>query len=395
MLKNHKKKISLSDFIPVLSNSIPSELRVVFEILWAQHKEVYIVGGAVRDCLLGFPITDFDIITNARPEEVERLLNAKGIKTKLIGGKFGTILAIAGKRAAFDVSTFRHEIYSSSGPPEVVFVDSLEEDLPRRDFSLNAIAYDPRNRKFIDKYNGFNDLQQGIIQTIGDANTRLSEDSTRIIRLARFASQFDLKVHSDLLAATFLIGKNARFFSYTTLQKEFYKLLSLPDATKGIRLLWDAEILIALFPNFPLSKSREDSVRSEKILCKFKKIPSRDIWIKIFGLLLFLSQKIDHTEETWLSVGQDLKITNREQKRLVHIFRSWLNFPQFPDSQELKRWIRATGINTTEDLVQLIFLEAELENRSDFLIKREKYLKEIQCILDSFRRISSNEKKVC
>ncbi|MHA2203890.1 MAG: hypothetical protein ACW991_09390, partial [Candidatus Hodarchaeales archaeon] len=368
------------------NDSIPSELRVVFEILWAQHKEVYIVGGAVRDCLLGFPISDFDIITNTHPEEIEKVLNDKGIKTKPIGSEFGTILVIVGKGAAFDVSSFRHEIYSSTSPPEIVFVDSLKEDLPRRDFRFNAIAYDPRKRRFIDKYDGFKDLQQGVIQTIGDSYTRLSEDGTRIIRLARFVSQFNLNVHSDLLAAVFAIGKKARFFSYPTLKKELFKLLSLPDATKGLRLLWDAKILIALFPSFPLSKSDIDSGRSEKILRKFSKIPSRDIWIKIFGLLVFLSEEVNQTEETWLSVGLDLKITSKEQKKLIHFFRSWLNFPLYPESKELKRWIRATGINTSEDLVQLIFLKEELEERSDILIKKEKYQKEVQNILDSFRR---------
>ncbi|UCG03286.1 MAG: CCA tRNA nucleotidyltransferase [Candidatus Heimdallarchaeota archaeon] len=393
MSKNPEPMRKLSDYTSILSNSIPTELRLVFEILWAQHKEVYIVGGAIRDCLLGSPTIDFDIITDARPEEVEKFLNAKGIKTRPIGGEFGTILAIVDKNAVFDISTFRREIYSSSGPPEIVFVDSLEEDLPRRDFSFNAIAYDPRNRRFIDKHDGFRDLKQGIIQTIGDAYTRISEDGTRIIRLARFVSQFELKIHPNLLAATLSIGKKARFFSYTMLQKEFFKLLLLPDPTKGLRLLWDAKVLSALFPNFPLSKSNVDSVKSEKILKKFSKIPSRDVWVKLFGLLLFLSDNIEYSEENWLSVCLDLKITDREQKKLLHIFRSWLNFPQFPEFKKLKQWIRATGINTSENLVELIFLKAELEELSDILIKKEQYIKEVQIILESFRRSSSDNKK--
>ncbi len=386
MSKDYLKKPNLDEYTSILNNIIPPALFSIFKIFWTHEKETYIVGGAVRDCLLEFPITDFDIITNAHPKEIEKLLNDEGIKTKPIGGEFGTILAIAGKNAVFDISTFRREIHSSSGPPEIVFVDSLEEDLPRRDFRFNAIAYDPKKRRFVDKYDGFKDLQQGVIQTVGDAYTRLSEDGTRIIRLARFVSQFNLEIHSDLLAAVFIIGNKARFFSYPTMKKELFKLILLPDPTKGLRLLWDAKILIALFPSFPLSKSDIDSVRSEKILRKFSQIPSRDIWIKIFGLLVFLSEEVNHTEETWLSVGLDLKITSKEQKKLIHFFRSWLNFPLFPESKELKRWIRATGINTSEDLVQLIFLKEELEERSDILIKKEKYQKEVQNILDSFRR---------
>lgn len=385
MLKKIPENSSLHDYLPVFSDSIPSELGVVFEALWAQDKEVYIVGGAVRDCLLGITVTDFDIITNSHPEEVERLLNAKGIKTKRIGGEFGTILAIFSKKAIFEISTFRQETYSSYGPPEIVFVDSLEDDLPRRDFSFNAITYDPRNHEFIDKYNGFEDLRKGTIRTIGDAYTRFSEDGTRIIRLARFVSQFNLNIHSNSLAGLEAIGKNPRFFSYTTLQKELFKLLSLPDPTKGLSLLWQNEFFSALFPQFPLLKSKAKGVKSEKILINFSKIPSRDVWIRLFGLLLFLSEKKDQTEETWRSVGLNLKITNKGLKKLIHIFHSCLKFPIYPEAKELKRWIRATGINTSEDLVQLIFLKAELENRSDILSKKEKYLKEVQVILESFR----------
>ncbi|UCG90394.1 MAG: hypothetical protein JSU57_01295, partial [Candidatus Heimdallarchaeota archaeon] len=117
------KEASLDKYASVLSKSIPSELQSILEILWNHHKEAYIVGGAVRDCLLGFPAKDFDIVTNAHPRDVEKLLNDGGIRTKPIGSKYGTILAVVGKKAVFDVSTFRQEIYSSLGPPEVIFVD--------------------------------------------------------------------------------------------------------------------------------------------------------------------------------------------------------------------------------------------------------------------------------
>ena len=389
MSKRLKEKYSLDEYIPIFRSSIPSELHEVIEILWEQDKDVYIVGGAVRDCLLGFFVTDFDIITNTRPEEMLQLFSDKGIKAKPIGGEFGTIMGILGKKVTFDISTFRQEIFPSSGPPEIVFVNTLDEDLPRRDFSFNAIVYDPRSQKFIDKFNGFQDLQEGIIKTIGDPLTRFTEDGTRIIRLARFVSQFNLKVHPEILVALETIGMNARFFNYSTLQKEFFKLLSLQDPRKGLILLWTTDILNSLFPNFPILKGEFDDIKTKKILHYFSKIPSRDVWIKLFGLLLFLSEEKKQTEENWLSVGSGFKISSKEQKKLMHIFHSWLKFPPFPESMELKRWIRATGINTSEDLVQLIFLKAEMEERSDILMKKEKYLKEVQIILDSFRQRSS------
>lgn len=384
MSKKYDGKTNLNEYASVLSNSIPSELQNILEILWAHKKKVYIVGGAVRDCLLGFPVKDFDLATNAHPKQIEKLLNDAGIKIKPIGSKYGRILAIVGKNAVFDVSTFRREIHSGPGPPEIIFIDSLKEDLARRDFSFNAIAFDPKKQRFIDEYDGFNDLQQGRIRIIGDAYTRLTEDGSRIIRLARFVSQFNLTIHPDLPDATLAIGKNAKFFNYAVLQKEFFKLLMLPDPSKGLRFLWDAETLSAIFPNFPFLKSKGDG---EKILNRFSEIPSRNIWIRLFGLLLLLlSEEWDHTEDIWHLVGQDLKITVKEQKRLDHLLQSWLDFPQFFESRKLKRWIRATGINTSEDLLKLIFLQAELVGVSGLLLKREIYLKEAQKIIHSFRK---------
>jgi len=376
-------KACLDDYASVLSNSIPPELQSILEILWKHHKEAYIVGGAVRDCLLGFPTKDFDIATNAQPREIEKLLNIAGIKTKPIGSKFGTIIAIVGK-AVFDVCTFRREIYSTPKSPEVIFVDSLEEDLTRRDFTFNAIAFDPKKQKFIDRYDGFNDLQQRRIQTIGDAYTRLSEDGTRVIRLARFVSQYpDFNVHPDLLAAALEVGKTAKFCSYTTLKKELFKLIILPNPTNGLRLLWQTKILNAMFPNFPFIESSTNHI--EKVLNGFKEIPSRDVWIRLFGLFLLLSEESIHTVDVWQDIGQDLKITPKEQKKLNHLLLSWLNFPQVFDLKNLKKWIRTTGINTSEDLLKLIFLQAELLGRSELISKKEFCLKKTLTILETFR----------
>ena len=120
---------SLNDYISVFNNSIPSDLQLIIETLVAHNKKVYIVGGAVRDCLLGFPVKDFDIATNTKPTQIEELLNRAGIKTKPFGSRYGTVLAISGKKA-FHLSTFRQEKYSASSELlEVLFVDSLEEDL--------------------------------------------------------------------------------------------------------------------------------------------------------------------------------------------------------------------------------------------------------------------------
>ncbi len=372
---------SLKDYISVFNNSIPSDLQLIIKTLLAHNKKVYIVGGAVRDCLLGFPVKDFDIATNAKPTQIEELLNKAGIKTKPFGSRYGTVLAIVGKKA-FHLSTFRQEQYSASNElSEVFFVDSLEEDLARRDFGINAIAFDPKEQKFIDKYEGFRDIQQKKISMIGDASRRLKEDGLRIIRLARFSSQFNLTIGQDLLSVISAIGKNASFRTQEALQKEFFKLLMLPDPQKGLHLLWDAEILSAIFPKIPFLRIGAEDVKSERILEKYNEIPSRNILVRLFGLLIFLSDKSSHSRDIWGFAGYDLGVSDMKQQKLDRIYQSWLDFPQAFDSRKLKRWIKSTGIKTSEDLIQLIFLYAELVEESELLMQRDQYLKESILIL--------------
>ncbi|MFX0015262.1 MAG: hypothetical protein ACFFB2_09180 [Promethearchaeota archaeon] len=383
---------SLQDRASAFNNFIPSELRSIMKIFWENGKNVYIVGGAVRDFLLGFPVKDFDIATNAHPKEMEKFLNEKGVKTKPIGSKYGTILAIIGKNAVFDICTFRQEIHTELGPPEVIFVNSLEEDLPRRDFRFNAIAFDPKNHQFIDIFNGYADIQKCTVQMIGNAFTRLSEDGTRIIRLARFISQFPkLRIHPDLLAATNVIGKTAKFHNYTTLKKEFFKLLMLSDPRKGLCLLWETQTLDALFPHFPLLSF--DCDKSEIIFTKFKEILSHDKWIRFFGLLLLLSKEPIQTKRLLIQLGQDWKITTKEQNRLDHLLHSLISFPQTAETKKIKRWIRSTGINTSEDLLQLLFLYPELLGDSNLLLNKRSYFKKAQTILESFRQTSKKNLK--
>lgn len=170
-----------------MKHIIPEQVLFVLNTIKSNGFDCYIVGGCVRDFLLGEPIKDFDITTNARPEVIENMFE----KTYDVGKSFGTII-VHHNDMDIEVTTFRSEKYDrQSRKPEVEYSDNIEEDLSRRDFTINAIAYDLSNDKFVDPYNGRDDIRNKIIRTTGNPVTIFKDDPLRILRMVRFASKYE------------------------------------------------------------------------------------------------------------------------------------------------------------------------------------------------------------
>ncbi|MBQ4119124.1 MAG: CCA tRNA nucleotidyltransferase [Clostridia bacterium] len=176
---------------------IPSNVSFVMETLINNGHKAYLVGGCVRDMLMGKTPTDFDITTSAFPKEITALFE----KTIPTGIKHGTVTVIVDS-VPIEVTTFRTENgYSDSRHPDGVnFVRNLPEDLCRRDFTVNAIAYN-KCEGLIDLYGGIADIENKILRTVGDAKTRFSEDALRILRLFRFASTLDFSIEQNTLTS--------------------------------------------------------------------------------------------------------------------------------------------------------------------------------------------------
>ncbi|MFX0086346.1 MAG: hypothetical protein ACFFAU_11740 [Candidatus Hodarchaeota archaeon] len=352
------------------------------------QKLVYIVGGAIRDFFFKLPIKDidFDIATNATPEEITVWMSEKGIKVKPVGGKYGTLLVIVNKKA-FEVSTFRKEVFKTLGkPPRVFFVETIEEDLDRRDFKFNAIAYNVNTQEFSDKFNGMEDIRLNRISMIGNAETRFQEDGLRIIRLARFVSKYNLTISQNIISAIERIGKDTKFRNPVSLQNEFFKMLLLPNPTLGLKLLFNYKILEAVFPDLAyLNTDRSDKSQVMKYLDRFEEIPSRTPMVRFFSLLLILAQKVQLTQEILIRISMNLKLSKKSIQSLVRVLHSWQNFPQDLNLKMIKRWVRATGINTSEDLLPFIFINAEISGNEGILLNQSFFISEIQKIIQSFR----------
>lgn len=169
---------------------VPQYIKRILHALTAAGHEAYIVGGAVRDLLLGITPGDFDVTTSALPEEICRICKSNGFATvDNLGNNFGCVVALV-DNIAVEITTFRGEAYGSDAhrPDRIWYCKTLREDLSRRDFTVNAMAMDSSG-KLYDYFNGQQDLQQKILRTVGTAQQRYSEDALRMLRACRFVAQ--------------------------------------------------------------------------------------------------------------------------------------------------------------------------------------------------------------
>ena len=211
---------------------IPEYVKKVMNILIEAGFEAYVVGGAVRDMLLGVVPYDYDLATNAKSEIVIELIKSKGLKVvSKLGENYGVVLAIAENKPV-EIATFRGEVYGSDPhkPKEVWYCDTLKEDLARRDFTINAMAMDI-DGNIIDYYNGKGDLENKTLRTVGDANTRFCEDALRMYRACRFVSQLGFSPEEDLKNAITSNLDRANGLSIDRVKNELNKMLlgKFPD----------------------------------------------------------------------------------------------------------------------------------------------------------------------
>ncbi len=208
-------------------------IKTVYEILDTLNSkgyEGYLVGGAVRNTLLKLPIDDYDITTNASPNEIKDIF--KEYTLYKVGEKHGTI-AILKDNLKIEITTFRSDLdYKDHRHPEsVIFTKSLEEDLKRRDFTINALCLDKKGN-LIDKVNGLNDLNNKIIRTINDPKERFNEDALRILRALRFSAKFNFNIEDNTKKAMFKYKDLLSYISNERKKEELLKILSTKNNLK-------------------------------------------------------------------------------------------------------------------------------------------------------------------
>ncbi|MCX7945321.1 MAG: HD domain-containing protein [Deltaproteobacteria bacterium] len=228
-----------------LLSKIPKEVLLLLQVIKKNLYEAYLVGGSVRDILLNREIDDWDVGTSATPAQIMRLFK----KTYPTGIRHGTVTVIY-KGVKFEITTFRGESDYRDGrhPEKVRFGVSIEEDLSRRDFTINAVAYDPLANVIIDPYGGIKDLNQRLIKCVGDARQRFSEDGLRSLRAIRFASILGFRLHKDILPAIKDTLSVFRKVSIERVREEILKIMGAVKPSGGIILMEKSGLLEHIFP---------------------------------------------------------------------------------------------------------------------------------------------------
>lgn len=225
---------------------LPLHIEDILNKLEISGFQGYIVGGSVRDLLMGRIPSDFDITTDALPEEVLEIF--KEYRTLEIGKKFGTIVVVQAE-GTVEITTFRSDGDYIDGrrPIDVKFSKELVEDLSRRDFTINAMAYNNR-MGVIDYFNGIEDLGEKIIRTVGNPQKRFTEDYLRIMRAIRLATELEFNIEEKTYKGC---KKNSKYLSHISIERireEFFKILLSKKPSNGIRRLKDINALEIFLP---------------------------------------------------------------------------------------------------------------------------------------------------
>ena len=336
----------------------------------------YLAGGCVRDHLLGKPPQDYDIATDARPETVQEIFP----RTLAVGTQFGVILVIIDGEP-FEVATFRHDgPYLDGRRPSHVRFASLQEDILRRDFTINGMMYDPVADRVIDLVGGRDDLSRRVVRAIGAPQARFQEDRLRMVRAVRFAAGLGFAIEEETLRAIAEQAAGITQISWERIGEEVTRILTEGGAKKGFELLDATGLLRAIFPEIEAMKGVEQTpdfhpegdvfTHTLLMLGHLAPYPSESL---AYGCLLHDIAKpvcvkreagrvtfYGHSEkgaEIAVEILKRLKRSRAVWERAAYLVKSHLRHTQAPKMRlsTLKRFLGEEGI---EELLELTRIDA-------------------------------------
>jgi len=257
--------LNMADGLSRLGTLASSPVVVVLADAFADAgHELAVVGGPVRDALLGRTTHDLDFTTDADPDEILRIVTPISTAQWDIGRAFGTIGArIRGEQV--EITTYRADAYDGeTRKPVVAFGDSLESDLVRRDFTVNAMALRVPGPQLVDPHGGIEDLVAGVLRTPTDARISFGDDPLRMLRAARFSSQLGFTVDADAVAAISELRETLGIVSPERIQGELVRLLQTDDPVRGLRLLVDTGLIDLFLPEVPALRLEVDEHHHHK-----------------------------------------------------------------------------------------------------------------------------------
>ncbi|QXM06172.1 CCA tRNA nucleotidyltransferase [Crassaminicella indica] len=340
---------------------IPKEPAIILHLLNNHGFDAYVVGGCVRDALLKRKPQDWDICTNARPEEIIHIFTSYSLKVLKTGIKHGTVTVLFhGKH--FEITTYRIDgnYLDNRRPDKVIFTDYIKEDLSRRDFTINAMAYHPK-KGLVDNFNGQSDLKKKIIKCVGEPKKRFEEDALRILRGIRFTAQLDFHLEETTKNAMYLKRKLIQNISKERIRDEIVKILLAHKPSNGILLLSDLHLLEFIIPEFK-NIPKDLFNRILFLLDNTPKILEIRLSAFLFYINLFLNNPL-----TVNNILKNLKFDNKTINNVCLLIYESLYTPDFSSIKDIKKFMIRIGIKNLENFWALkIALIKESQAHSDF-----------------------------
>jgi putative nucleotidyltransferase with HDIG domain len=273
----------------IIDLQVPKDVERVVATLTEAGHAAYVVGGCVRDAIRGVDPQDWDVATDATPEEIQKLF-----KKSLYTNRFGTVIVRSGEHEV-EVTTYRTEAdYSDHRrPDQVAFTDSLQADLSRRDFTMNAMAWRPGKNgtpgQLVDPFGGQRDLESRVLRAVGEPELRFREDALRMLRAVRFATLLDMQIDEGTVSAIRSNAHLAATLSGERINQEMTKILGAPRPSVAFRMLSDVGLLEIVCPELEEAKNTpQDKVAAQDVfehsLATVDATPAGDLVLRLAGL---------------------------------------------------------------------------------------------------------------
>ena len=398
---------------------MPKEVLFILNKLNEEGFDAYIVGGCVRDKLLGLHPHDYDITTSAKPEEIKRVF--KDFKTILIGEEFGTVGVLI-NGTLYEVTTFRIDgkYLNFRKPENVTFSKSLREDLKRRDFTINAMAMDSSGELY-DPFGGKKDLDDKVLRAVGSPHERIKEDAIRILRAIRFAGRFDFYIEDELFDAISFERKLLKRISPERIFDEFSKMITSERPSYYLLLMDETGVLDVIFPElkrtvgFSQFSPYHDKTLFDHLVCVMDEVKP-DLALRLAALFHDIS-KVDT-----LSIGEDgrghfyghevlgadlvseilkrYRVSNKIIDKVKILILDHMKVHSEMTDKALRRQIKRVGRDNVLDLYDLLIADCRctrIDRDASFIIKRKNRVKELldekEMKTEKFLEINGNDIK--
>ena len=398
---------------------MPKEVLFILNKLNEEGFDAYIVGGCVRDKLLGLHPHDYDITTSAKPDEIKRVF--KDFKNILIGEEFGTV-GVLMNETLYEVTTFRIDgkYLNFRKPENVTFSKSLREDLKRRDFTINAMAMDSSGELY-DPFGGKKDLDDKVLRAVGNPHERIKEDAIRILRAIRFAGRFDFYIEDDLFDAISFERKLLKKISPERIFDEFSKMITGENPSNYLLLMEETGILDVIFPDlkrtvgFVQFSPYHDKTLFDHLVCVMDEVKP-DLALRLAALFHDIS-KVDT-----LSIGEDgrghfyghevlgadlvseilkrYRVSNKIIDKVKILILDHMKVHSEMTDKALRRQIKRVGRDNVLDLYDLLIADCRctrIDRDASFIIKRKNRVKELldekEMKTEKFLEINGNDIK--